>query len=519
MKYTRNLLAALVLFAIASCSQEAGSGEGEEVRRPAVAGQFYPGEPAALRSEVERLLAGAKKLTIEGRIVALIAPHAGYPYSGPTAAAAFKQIEGRPVGTVILLGCSHRAYFPGAAVWSGEGWRTPLGLVPVDRQAAEKLAAAVRGASILPEAHAREHSLEVELPFLQSVLKSFRIVPVLIGAADPGTLQELANAMAEILRDDPAAMIVCSTDMTHYPSYEDARRIDRETLEAIRTMNLQKVAEIESKCDGSAAPNLSCALCGEKAVLATMTAAAILGVKEAEIADYRNSGDSPIGEKERVVGYGAVVFRLPPGAPAPAARPDENQAKTEETMKATQGQDGLSPAARERLLAIARGALAAALRQRPIPETGADDPELQAQRGMFVTLTKHGDLRGCMGHFDQDVPLYKLAAEQALVSAFEDPRFPPLDPSELQEISIEISVLSPPRPVASAEEIVVGTHGVILRKGMRGATFLPQVAPEQGWGREEMLAHLSLKAGLNPDAWKEGASFQVYTAQVFGEKE
>jgi hypothetical protein len=510
----------VVALSVVSCAKQAGSGEeaGKIIRPPAVAGGFYPGDAGALRATVEKLLGEAKKVPIEGRIVGLIAPHAGYGYSGPTAAAAFKQLEGRPIGTVILIGSSHRASFPGAAVWSGDGWMTPLGLVPVDRKAAEKLVSTVKGAALLLEAHREEHSLEVELPFLQTVLKSFLIVPVLIGGADPATLKDLGKAMAEMIREDPGAVIVCSTDLTHYPPYAEAQRIDRETLEAIRTMDIEALSRIEARCERSDVPNLVCAVCGERAVLAAMEAAVLLGVKEAKVVDQRNSGDAPMGDKSRVVGYGAAIFSLPPGAPSPLNNIKNDGKQTEEKMSLIAKEpEGLSPAARARLLSIARSSLNAVLNRKPFASDGFDNPELQARRGMFVTLTKRGDLRGCMGHFDQDVPLYELAARQAVVSAVEDPRFPPVESSELQDIKIEISVLSPPRPVASWRDIEVGKHGVILRQGMRGATFLPQVAPEQGWDREEMLTHLSLKAGLAPDAWKEGAKFEVYTAQVFGE--
>ncbi|MCX6348636.1 MAG: AmmeMemoRadiSam system protein B, partial [Candidatus Aureabacteria bacterium] len=453
------------------------------------------------------------------RIVAVIAPHAGYPYSGPIAAAAFRQIEGRKVSTVLLLGCSHRAAFRGVAVYPGDGFRTPLGVVPVDTELAGWFQKQDPRFTAPREAHDQEHSLEVELPFLQKAIPGFKIVPLLIGEVDRGARERLGEVMAEALRNDPDALVVCSTDMTHYPPYQDANRIDRETLEAIRAMDMDKVLAITAQSARSSVPNLVCTLCGENAVLATMKAASLLGAKEGTLVDYANSGDAPIGDKSRVVGYGAVVFSLP-AVPTPAAGPLHSPVAMEEKMPdKNKIEEGLSPAARKRLLTIAREALNAVLNGKPLPNTGADDAELQSRRGMFVTLTKYGDLRGCMGHFDQDVPLYELAARQAVVSATEDPRFPPVSPAELKDLAIEISVLSIPQKVASCNDIVVGTHGVILRKGFRGATFLPQVAPEQGWDRDEMLTQLSLKAGLSPDAWKEGASFQVYTAQVFGEGE
>ena len=519
--------AAVALILFVACSKKADSGEGEaakgEVRPPAVAGGFYPGDPKTLAAAVEGLLEDAKKLPIEGRIVAVIAPHAGYPYSGPIAAAAFRQIEGRKVSTVLLLGCSHRAAIRGVSVYSGDGFRTPLGVVPVDTALAGWFQKQDPRFTAPREAHDQEHSLEVELPFLQKAIPGFKIVPLLMGEVDRGTIERLGEVIAEALRNDPAAMVVCSTDMTHYPPYQDANRIDRETMEAIRAMDMDKVLAITAQSARLSVSNLVCTLCGENAVLATMKAASLLGVKEGTLVDYANSGDAPIGDKSRVVGYGAVVFSSPasPGKISPSLPSADplsfSRNNNAEVAMPQRDTETLSPKAQKMLLSIAREALNAVLSGKPLPSTGADDPELQSRRGMFVTLTKGGNLRGCMGHFDQDVSLYELAARQAVISATEDPRFPPMTASELTNVGIEISVLSPPQAVASWRDIVVGTHGVILRKGFRGATFLPQVAPEQGWDRDEMLTHLSLKAGLSPDAWKEGASFQVYTAQVFGE--
>ncbi len=183
------------------------------------------------------------------------------------------------------------------------------------------------------------------------------------------------------------------------------------------------------------------------------------------------------------------------------------------------GEGILTRAARRELLTIARAALTDHITTGRIPNPAAASRELQIRQGMFVTLTIGGNLRGCMGHFDNDTPIAELAARQAVVSATHDPRFARVQPQELAAISIEISVLSNPEPVPSWRDIVVGTHGVIIEKSGRRATFLPQVAPEQGWDRDTMLSHLAVKAGLTPGAWREGASFKVYTAQVFGEKD
>lgn len=500
------LLSGALLLPICACSQQKSfpekTEEAKEIRSPVVAGAFYPGSSKRLSQMVDEFLGQAKKISLPGRIVALIAPHAGYVYSGKTAGWAFKQLEGSKVNTVFLLGPTHRAYFPGVSIYGGDGYRTPLGVVPVDKKLASWIREQDGRFNYYPRAHAQEHCLEVELPFLQKVLKDFEIVPMVIGEADRDSLETLGKVLAEAMKRETRAVIVCSTDMTHFPPYEDANRIDKETLEAIKTIDLDKVVAVRKKYIRGIVPNLSCTLCGENAVLATMKAAEILGVNQVEILHYSNSGDIPIGDKNRVVGYGAVVF-----------------VKKEEKMAKFDYEGELNEASQMELLKIARESLETYIRTGKPAEINSNNPALQKKRGVFVTLNKMGNLRGCMGHFEQDTPLYQIVARQVVVSSTRDPRFPPVRPDELADIDIEISVLSVPEYVDSYEDIVVGKHGVILEKGIRGATFLPQVAPEQGWNRETMLSHLASKAGLPPDGWRRDCKFQVYTAQVFGEHE
>lgn len=504
MKVTAFILTGVLLLPLSACSKpESPSPPAKaekKIRPPAVAGGFYPGSSQSLSRAVDDLLRPAQKLALPGRIVALIAPHAGYQYSGKTAAWAFKQLQDSGVTEVFLIGCSHRAYFSGVSIYGGDGYRTPLGVVPVD----QKTAAWIRGRdnrfNYYPHAHAQEHSLEVELPFLQRVLKDFKVVPILLGQVDRDTDEKLGQVLAEAMKKDPRAVIVCSTDMTHYPPYEDANRIDRETLEAIKSLDPDKVVGVRKKYIPGDVPNLSCALCGENAVLTTMKAARLLGVDRVEILDYCNSGDVSFGDRNRVVGYGAVIFLK------------------EGEMPKYDYEGELDEAAQRELLKIARRSLETYIRTGKTAHIESENPALQVKRGVFVTLNKKGGLRGCMGHFEQDTPLFRLIARQVVTSATGDPRFPSVRPEELADIDIEISVLSAPESVDSVEDIVVGKHGVILQKAGRGATFLPQVASEQGWDRETMLSHLAYKAGLPPDAWKENCRFQVYTAQVFGEK-
>jgi len=525
------VIAPLILVPVSACSQQAGSGRedttGSNIRPPAAAGSFYPSDPGQLVRMVDGFLKEAASILPPGRIVALIAPHAGYPYSGKTAGRAFKLLEGSEIKTVLLVGPTHRAYFPGVSVYGGDGYRTPLGVVPVDKKLAGWIREQDKDFNYYPRAHSREHSLEIELPFLQRVLKDFKIVPILIGQADNQVIDKLGEVLAEAMKKTPDSIIICSTDMTHYPPERDASRIDRETLNAIKTMDREKVVGVREKYIPGPVPNLVCTLCGEKGVLATMEAAELLGVDRVEILDYTNSGDTSFGDKNRVVGYGAVAFIKTAGSvSSPVKKPGEEDnknmsVKENKMTEERQDREGLSEDSRKRLLGIAREALIDAVNGRLPSQESVDDPELQGHQGAFVTLTKDGRLRGCIGQFTADRPLYRVVREMAMAASLRDTRFPPVRPSELDDISLEISVLSPMRRVTDPmREVELGKHGIYIKRGWQTGTYLPQVATENNMSKEEFLSSCTAhKAGLPPDAWKDPETeVYVYTAEVFGEK-
>ena len=506
---------AVLLLPLSACSEDqsappAANSTERTIRPPAVAGGFYPSSTEKLTGMIRGYLKEADFRNFRGRIVAMIAPHAGYPYSGKTAAAAFKELDDQKVKTVILIGSSHRAYFSGISVYGGDGYRTPLGTVEVDRVLADRLRQSDKNISYKPGAHNREHSLEVEIPFLQVLKNDFRIVPILIGRARGETVRKLGDLLGAILKGDPEAVIVCSTDMTHYPPYEAACRIDRETLEAIETMDPEEVIKVRRKYIPGSVPNLSCTLCGEEAVIATMIAARRAGTDRVEILGYSNSGDVSFGDKNRVVGYGAVIFLK------------EDEKMNEEKVNDKKEREGLSSAAQKRLLEITRLALSEAVNGRPLPSDPVDDPELQGHQGAFVTLTENGRLRGCIGQFTAERPLYEVVREMARSASLRDPRFPPVSPDELDGIEIEISVLSPMKKISDPmEEVELGKHGIYIRRGFRSGTYLPQVATDHHMSKEEFLSSCTAhKAGLSPDAWKDPETeVYVYTAEVFGEED
>ncbi|HOO77669.1 MAG TPA: AmmeMemoRadiSam system protein B [bacterium] len=494
------------------CSAEDKPAAGAGERKPVLAGSYYPADPGELKREVDALLAAAPEVSVPGRLLAVVAPHAGYVYSGPTAAAAFKAVRGRKIATVVLVGCAHRVGFPGVSVPDFSSYRTPLGAVPVDSVLAERIRAAAPEIVSIPGVHRSEPTLEAEIPFIQTVLPDARIVPVLIGDAPPAALAALGTVLGDILRDDPETIAVCSTDLSHYPGVEDAARVDRQTLEAVAALDPSRLDLVRERFEGGNVPNLVCVMCGFRGVKAVVAAALRAGADGAAVIAYANSADSPAGNPDSVVGYGAVAIY--------DSERDRADNQEEQPMN-TATDANLSPKARAELLKTAREALTAVVNGRPLPDSPIDDPELQGHRGAFVTLNENGALRGCIGQFTADEPLYRVVRTMAREAALHDPRFVPVSPAEADRIDIEISVLSPMRRISDPlREVVPGKHGIYIRRGARGGTYLPQVATEHHMGLEEFLSSCCAhKAGLAPDAWKDPETeVYVYTAEVFGEE-
>lgn len=472
------------------------------------AGRWFPGEPDQLRKTVDKYMAQAEDRNIGNRIVGIISPHAGYPFSGPVAAYSYRQLEGRHYDTVVVVGFLHRGYNSDINVYAGDAFATPLGEIPVDKETAAALIGAGDRITNNPQAFAGEHSLDTQLPFLQRALGSFRLVPVLAGSQDKQNLETLSNALASVLKGKNA-LLVASTDMSHFWSYEEANTLDAGMIERIEAYDIEGMERL------MAGDPTGRRMCGHGVVRAVMRAARMLGADEAVKLKYANSQDTYGPTGRGVVGYLAAALV-------------DNDTSQEREAKALNPEGGknmadkditreLNKEEQKELLAIARESLESYIRTGRRIDVDTETPVLQKKNGMFVTLEKDHRLRGCMGHFEPDTPIGKLAASQVLVSATRDPRFPPVTESELDRIEIEISILSVPEYVDSYEDIEVGRHGVILEKRGRAATFLPQVAPEQGWDRDTMLDHLAAKAGIGPGGWREGARFQVYTAQVFSE--
>ncbi len=468
--------------------------ESSKVRAPAVAGTFYPDDPEELTTMVDTFLKRVEGT--DGEPIALIVPHAGYVYSGWVAAYAFKQLEGATYDTIVIIGPNHgHATFQDVSVYAKGVFQTPLGHIPIDEETSQALIDSDERIVFNPAVHASEHSIEVELPFLQRIYQDFKIVPIIIGQPTEENVEVLTEALVEAL-GDKKALIIASSDMSHYPSYEDAVRVDNATLAAIETMAPQTVLATIMDSMTSGVPNLVTCLCGQGPVLTAMKVAPRLGANQVTVLQYANSGDSPFVtvDKSRVVGYGVVMFwRYAP----PDLSTDE---------KAT-------------LLTIARESIAQYLEEGTLPQFTITEANLLRKSGAFVTLEQGGELRGCIGHILAQQQLYAAVQQAAVSAATEDPRFPPLVLEELEEISIEISVLSPLKRVTHIEEIEVGKQGLVLVAGGKTGLLLPQVASEEDWSREEFLQAVSRKAGLPDEAWQQGATLYTFTAIVFGEEE
>lgn len=475
------------------------------VRPPAVAGKFYPSDKAKLEGAVRAFLADALPARGE-RPLGLVVPHAGYLYSGQIAADAYKQAAGYDYDLVVLLGTNHTvAPFDSVSVFQGRGYGTPLGVAAVDQDVARRLMAS--GFTYKRDAHVTEHSEEVQVPFVQVLFPKAKIVTAVVGRPDLGLAARFGETLAKAVRDRKV-LIVASSDLSHYPSHDEAAAADRATLRAIASLDPRAAAETIARTMASERPGLATCACGEGAILATMTAAKALGATRGIVVSYANSGDTAVGEQDRVVGYGAVAFTAGTGGADTRALAPPAPTKTGD----------LAEADKAALLHLARTTVERFLATETLPFPRLISPALGAKQGAFVTLTKGGDLRGCIGHMAEDTPLAQVVSRMALAAAFEDTRFSPVRASELPSLEVEISVLTPLAPVEGPGAIVVGRDGVVIRKAGRSAVFLPQVAPEQGWSRDEMLGHLCQKAGMPSDCWRSGCQFLTFRAIVFGEK-
>jgi AmmeMemoRadiSam system protein B/AmmeMemoRadiSam system protein A len=485
-------LAALLLLQ----GNSSGGAQAQKIRPTAVAGSFYPADPKELGSMLDGFLSKAASPPLQN-VVALVAPHAGYPYSGPVAAYSYALLKGRKFDRVVVIAPSHYEAFGFSSVYDGAAYTTPFGQVPVDQAFAAKLAKAsplikLSSSGHTPSAERPEHALEVQLPFLQRVIGQFQLVPVVMGDQSYESCRALGVALAKLVAGTNT-LIVASSDLSHYHTYDEAVRLDHKTLKAIEEYDYFDLSR-----------NLELRVweaCGGGPIVATMIAAERLGATEAKLLHYANSGDTT-GDHSRVVGYGAVAL-----VKAAAAKTDE-------------APFSLTRAEKDALLKIARNSVESSVRSGTPYECSAGGLEaLERERGAFVTLTENGQLRGCIGYVAPLKPLYLTVRDVAMMAALRDTRFRPVTPGELGKLQYEISVLSPLRRVGDVQEIRVGQHGLLIHTSSHEGLLLPQVASDEKWDRATFLEEVCYKAGLTGRAWQSAdADLFRFTALVFGER-
>ena len=480
-----------------------------KIRHPVVAGQFYTADPALLREEVEKYIDDAEVFP-EFEPVAIIAPHAGYVFSGWIAGYSFRQIRGKHYDVVVVISPCHIEYFGFSAVMTEGSYQTPLGRIPVEKNLAEELCAQSelivdsRKGHFSSRGGRREHALEVELPFLQVALGDFKLIPIVMGDQSWENCEALGVALGKVLTGKKA-LIVASTDLSHFHHYREANRLDSALIEAL------ELYQPEETCRQLILRKLEA--CGGGPVVAAMIAGKMLGAEGLKALKYANSGDVPVGSKDSVVGYlAAVIYKK--------AEEGAKKMKSEESSVKNQDEESLTIEEKRQLMEIARISVECAVRGEPIPEFIPVSETLKQERGAFVTLTIDGRLRGCIGYIVPIKPLYLTVEEVAQSAALRDPRFPPVSVEELPQLEYEISALSPVRIIQDVDEIEIGKHGLIISRGYNQGLLLPQVATGYDWNVRQFLEHTCRKAGLPIDAWKkEGTEISVFSAEVFGEEE
>ena len=466
----------------------------QDIKEADLAGSWYSDNPRVLKREINNYLDSAKVSPLEGEPIALILPHAGLIYSGKTSAYGFKALEGRIIDKVILVGFSHRVDFDGIAVFSYQGFKTPLGTLTIDKELAEKISSADKKFFTYPRAFENENSVELIIPFIQAFFDQPKVVLLALGRQSWENAQILGQALAEALRNESNYLIIASTDMSHYLSLAKAVKVDQETVKLLETMNPEDLFTSFKEENR---------MCGLGAVTSVMIAAGELGANKLKVLKSSTSAEAS-GDKSRVVGY------------LSAAMVRDNNRKVEESKEM---KEFLNAKQRKELLKLARDTITFYLDEEKPLERDTNDETLKEVMGVFVTLRQNHQLRGCIGNIIGTKPLYLGVRDMAIAAATQDFRFKPVTKDELGDIHIEISVLTPLKQITNTDEIILGKHGVLVRDAFRSGVYLPQVATETGWSRNEFMNSLcGHKAGMETSAWKNGeCDIYIFSAEVFEE--
>jgi AmmeMemoRadiSam system protein B/AmmeMemoRadiSam system protein A len=490
------LLALLVFTPI----KHVNAGDQPKVRQAAVAGSFYPSDPKVLSAMMDDMLAKVTAPQITDPILAVVAPHAGYQYSGPVAAYTYAQLKGHKYTRVVVIAPTHHVSFDFTSIYEGDAYATPLGNVQVDKAFAQKLVKMSSTMKLSSQGHeptsaGGEHAVEVQLPWLQKVLGNFEVVPIVMGDQSYESSRALGVALAKLIKSEGKqgeTLVLASSDLSHFHTYDDAVKMDHKTLNALEAWDYFSMSRNF--------PSRIWEACGGAPIVAAMIYAERMGANQARVLKYENSGDVT-GDHSSVVGYSADVFVKAEGG------------------KAVETPFSLSDQEKSELLALARKSVEYVVQEKYAYEPPANaSATLNQERGAFTTLKKSGELHGCIGYTSAAKPLYITVRDTATLAAMRDPRFPPVTASELPSLEYEISVMSPLRRVTDVQQIKVGQHGLLMKNGDSEGLLLPQVPVEQRWDRHTFLEQTCAKAGMRTSCWMdEDTDIFSFTAVVFGE--
>ncbi len=462
-----------VVFIIMGCK--------EEVREPAVSGRFYPSERDLLFKMVNTFIENAQYEPRNGRLIAVVSPHAGYQYSGSVAGYSYRHLREIDIDTVILIGPSHYTPFTGVSVYTDGIWRTPLGDVRINRRIAGSLINEKMNVISYKDAFFKEHSLEVQLPFLQVIFhkKRFTIVPVLTGNLTRESFEFLKDRLSEILNREKA-VIIATSDLSHYHSHDEAVRMDKSLIDAMEGLSIEDMERLfyEKKAEA----------CGMYPLVITVAIAREMGVKDVVLYKYATSGEIT-RDKSSVVGYASIGFYV----------------------------SDFTHEEKRLLLRLARDAIVNYVKYKKIINPEIKNKRFVVNGATFVTIKdRNGLLRGCIGNIYPHMLLYQSVIKNAISASSYDPRFPPMRPDELEGMKVEVTILSPLRQVYDIEEIEIGRHGIYIVKDGKSGLLLPQVPVEYGWDRLRFLREVSIKAGLPTDSWNDARIYK-FEAEIISE--
>ncbi len=488
----------------ADAENESGN-KSDSVLDSALAGRWYPADRGKLRTSIEDAV---QKATV--RPCALVLPHAGYRFSLHVAAAATKHLEGNKYDRVVIIGPTHHFRMKNkVSVPAVSRYRTPLGNVPLDRDFIDELNK-LDLVGNRPAAHKREHSVQIEVPLMQHILDDFKLVPVVVGQLSEKAASKIGRHLLKMIDQD--TLVVVSSDFTHFGPRYRYQPFNSDVPKKLRQLDLTAVKRISSKDPATFrdfVDKTGATICGKHAIGILLN---MLGDSNRVHFVKRDTSARMTGNYNNSVSYVSLAVTGQWPAPESIAKADAVKEKKRR----------LSDKAKDRLLKLARKSIRYYLNhdgERPqLKDLNVTlTPDMKRRMGAFVSLHKKGRLRGCIGEIVPRRELYKAVMAHAVNAAVNDRRFRPLEKSDLERVTISISALTAPHKVDSYKEIQLGRHGIVLKKGDKHAVYLPHVAVEQGWDMATTLSHLSRKAGLSPDAWKEDTNFLVFQAADFKE--